>query len=69
MTCIGCQREIPPARLAAAPNTHLCVGCKARCDEQPLTRHSPALRRVMVESSLSDCDEMSRESRQLVRGE
>jgi hypothetical protein len=31
--CIGCDKQIPPARLEALPNTDRCVNCS---NEKPL---------------------------------
>ena len=37
MTCVSCNREIPPERLRAMPLTELCVKCQARQDVPPIT--------------------------------
>lgn len=68
MNCAACEETISPARLAAVPTTHLCVTCKSLNDEPKLGVYSPLLARSMAETSLSDPEEMSRESRQ-IRGE
>lgn len=66
--CKKCGDEISPARLAARPFTRLCTGCKAEQDELPHTAGSKLVRGALVESSLSDLDEMAHRTRE-VRGE
>lgn len=64
--CDICQSPIPAARLAAVPNTHLCVACKALHDEPALRPDSPVLRGSLVETSVSDLAEMQKQARELV---
>ncbi len=63
MICDLCQSKIPAARMAAMPSTRLCVACKSRHDERPLSPDAPALAGAMAEGSVGDLEEKQVESR------
>lgn len=43
MTCRGCDREIPGARMRALPDTKYCVGCQIESENvTPIVRRGQA---------------------------
>lgn len=66
--CLKCEKEIPIKRLLAMPDTQLCLPCKTKSDEPLLNARSVRTSRVLVETSLSDLAEMSKEAREMVSG-
>ena len=67
--CAHCDKPISAARLAACPNTHLCVPCKSWQDEPKLKSDAPVLRGVLVETSIGDLEEMQKAAREMAAGE
>jgi hypothetical protein len=53
------------ARLAAVPDTRLCLDCKSRNDESPLKSTAPILKRALVESSIGDLEELQKSAWEL----
>ena len=63
--CSLCHTEISAARLAAVPNTQLCVTCKVGNDEPRLDANAPVLKRALVETYPGDEQEMRAAAREL----
>ncbi len=60
--CEQCDTWISEARLQARPSTRLCIVCKSMSDEPRITGESRCVRGVLVRNSLSDADELFRET-------
>jgi RNA polymerase-binding transcription factor DksA len=67
--CFRCGEDIGAKRIAAMPETRLCLRCKSRSDEPRLNSGAKCLEKSLAMGSLSDSDEMFREAHQIASGE
>lgn len=66
--CHNCQSPISAQRLKARPYARLCIQCQSRADVPLVTAWSRQVAKSLVESSLSDLDELGKQTRELLGG-